>query len=204
MNPDCEPEQDDQDPPLSLHERALLLRLAREALEQAICAGALLPLDLTHLPPPLQALGASFVTLTRCGELRGCIGALEPFRPLAEDVRQHTLAAALQDFRFPPVTPEELPEIQLEISRLTQPRPLEYSCPEELLSRLRPGVDGVVIRDGPFRATFLPQVWEKLPDSKRFLRHLCVKMGAPPDLWKIKKLEILTYQVEEFGDPDPS
>lgn len=185
---------------LTEEERAYLLRLARQALERGVAGDPLPALDEQSLTPRLRALGASFVTLTRHGNLRGCIGALEPYQSLAEDVREHAVAAATQDYRFPPVRPDETPQIEIEISRLTTPQPLDYSSPEDLLSKLRPHVDGVVLRDGLRRATFLPQVWEKVPDPVAFLEHLCMKMGAAPDLWRRKKVEVLTYQVEEFHE----
>lgn len=181
-------------------ERVALLRIARQALEEGVKGELLSPLDFSSLPATLQAEGASFVTLTRKGELRGCIGALEAHQALAEDVREHAMAAALQDYRFPPVSPDELPEIDIEISRLTPTQALEYDTPEELLKRLRPCVDGVVLKYGGRRATFLPQVWEKIPDPAVFLCYLCQKMGASPDLWQHKKLEVFTYEVEEFSE----
>lgn len=185
---------------LSLAERSHLLKLARQALEAGVRSEYLPPLDLQNLPPALSQPGASFVTLTCHGDLRGCVGALEPYLPLAEDVQAHAIAAALQDFRFPPVQPSELPEIKIEVSRLTLPQDLDYATPEDLLSSLRPGVDGVTLIDGRLRATFLPQVWEKLPDAPTFLNHLCNKMGASQDLWRKKKLRVQTYQVEEFHE----
>jgi uncharacterized protein len=185
---------------LSPDERSHLLKLARQALEAGVRGEFLPPLDLQSLPPALSQPGASFVTLTRHGDLRGCVGALEPYLPLAEDVQEHAIAAALQDFRFPPVQPSELADIKIEVSRLTLPQDLDYSTPQDLLARLRPGVDGVTLMDGRLRATFLPQVWEKLPDASAFLSHLCSKMGASPDLWRNKKLRVQIYQVEEFRE----
>jgi AmmeMemoRadiSam system protein A len=185
---------------LTLAERDSLLRLARATLERGLRRQKLPPLDLQAMPPHLKAPGASFITLTIRGELRGCIGALEAYQPLAQDVREHALAAALDDPRFPPVTPEELDQIQIEISRLTEPQDLQYQDSADLLHRLRPGVDGVILRDGMRRATFLPQVWEKIPDKAEFLDNLCAKMGAPADTWRHKHLEVLTYQVEEFHE----
>jgi hypothetical protein len=185
---------------LTPEERDFLLRLARQALELGVHSQPLAPLDLESVPPRLREPGASFVTLTRRGELRGCVGALEPYLPLAEDVREHAVAAALQDFRFPPVTPRELPEIEIEISRLTPPEPLDYSLPEELPSRIRPGIDGVVLREGLRRATFLPQVWEKLPKPEDFLGQLCLKMGVDAGYWRYKKLQVSTYRVEEIHE----
>jgi uncharacterized protein len=185
---------------LSPNERMLLLKLARQALEAGVSGRLPPPLDQEQLPSNLLLPGASFVTLTRFDDLRGCVGALEPYQSLAEDVREHAIAAALQDYRFPPVQPAELNEIQIEISSLSLPQDLEYDSPEDLLSRLHPGVDGVTLIDGRMRATFLPQVWEKLPDPRLFLSHLCRKMGAPDDLWRRKKLHVQTYQVEEFHE----
>lgn len=185
---------------LTNDEKLTLLCLARQALECGVRGQKLTPLDLPSLTPRLQSCGTSFITLTIEGELRGCIGGLEPCQPLAQDVREHAVAAALQDYRFPVVCPEELPHIKLEISRLTVPVPLEYYSPEDLLGKLHPGIDGVVLRDGLRRATFLPQVWEKLPDPAGFLDSLCYKMGAAPDLWRRKHLDVLVYQVEEFHE----
>lgn len=181
-------------------EKRMLLGLARQALEGGVRYQKLPSLDLQTLPPRLQACGCSFVTLTIKGNLRGCVGALEPYQPLVEDVREHAIAAALQDYRFPVVCPEELSQIKLEISRLTLLTPLEYCSPEDLLAKLRSGIDGVVLQDGLCRATFLPQVWEKLPDPTCFLDGLCFKMGAAPDLWRKKHLDVLVYQVEEFNE----
>jgi len=185
---------------LTVEERQYLLRLARQSLEQGVRGEGLPRLDLTALPSRLRELGASFVTLTVRGNLRGCIGALEPYQSLAEDVCEHAAAAALEDYRFSPVRPDELADINIEISRLTLPQLLKYERPEELPSRLRPGVDGVILRDGIRRATFLPQVWEKIPDPEAFLNNLCWKMGASNDLWKHKQLEVQIYQVEEFHE----
>lgn len=183
---------------LTLEERGILLDIARQSLQAAVCSVSLPNLDLAAFSPRLRSLGACFVTLTIQGELRGCIGALEPYQPLALDVREHAVAAALQDFRFPPVTPAELDLIEIEISCLTPSQPLAYQDSTDLLRKLRPGIDGVVLRDGFHRATFLPQVWEKIPDPAEFLDHLCMKLGAVPNLWRLKKLQVFTYQVEEF------
>lgn len=185
---------------LTKEERTILLGLARQALIAAVTRQPLPALVLTSLPDRLCQPGASFVTLTRAGELRGCIGALEATLPLAQDVMEHAAAAALYDFRFQPVQPDELDEIEIEISRLTAPSLLDYPDPDSLLRQLRPGIDGVILRDGRYRATFLPQVWEKLPDPDEFLNHLCDKMGVSYDLWRRKKLQVSTYQVEEFHE----
>lgn len=185
---------------LTPEEQLVLLRLAREAIQDGVCGLPLVPLSLEGFSPRLRELRASFVTLSQNGRLRGCVGGLEPCLPLAEDVRAHALAAALEDYRFPPVQPDELPCLQIEVSCLTLPRLLDYACPEDLLTLLQPGRDGVVLQDGLLRATFLPQVWEKVSEPGRFLGHLCLKMGAEQDYWQKKRLQIYTYQIEEFHD----
>lgn len=185
---------------LTQAEKQVLLELAREALVCAIRGENFPPLDNEALTPALRENGASFVTLTKHGDLRGCIGTLEARQPLAEDVREHAAEAALDDYRFPPVTKNELPDIRIEISRLTKPQALEYSDPNDLLRKLRPGIDGVVLRDKFRRATFLPQVWEHLPESTLFLDQLCLKMGADRHYWRSNKLTVETYQVEEFHE----
>jgi uncharacterized protein len=154
---------------LTPEEQQTLLRMAREAMEHAVKGEKLPLLDRSALTPSLLEPGASFVTLTVHGQLRGCIGALEAHQPLVDDVREHAVAAALEDPRFPPVREDELSRIQVEVSRLTRPLPLEYRDADDLLSKLKPHVDGVILRDGLRRATFLPQVWEKIPDPSDFL-----------------------------------
>ncbi len=185
---------------LTLEEQQTLLHLAREAMEYGVRGKKLPTLDKETLSARLHEQGASFVTLTIRGQLRGCIGALEAYQPLAEDVREHARAAALEDPRFPPVREDELSRIQIEVSRLTRPVPLKYKDAEDLLSKLRPHVDGVILKDGYRRATFLPQVWEKIPDPAAFLNNLCYKMGGSESLWRSKHLDAFTYQVEEFHE----
>jgi uncharacterized protein len=185
---------------LTPEERTILLQLARQSMEAAVRREPLPPLQMDQYSERLRNLGVVFITLLEHGELRGCIGALDPYQPLAQDVCEHAVAAALSDFRFPPVQPDELPDIQIEISRLTLPQPFPYENSTDLLEKLSPGVDGVILKDGHRRVTFLPQVWEKIPYPAQFLSHLCQKMGAPPDLWRRKKLEVFTYHVGEFHE----
>jgi len=185
---------------LTLEEQKVLLRLAREAMERGVKGEELPSLDQASLPLALQEAGSSFITLTAHGQLRGCIGSLEPYESLAEDVREHAVAAALKDPRFPAVREDELNGIQIEVSRLTRPIPLEYKDADDLLSKLHPYVDGVILRDAFHRATFLPQVWEKIPDPAEFMNNLCYKMGVRHDLWRSEHFEVLIYQVEEFHE----
>jgi penicillin-binding protein 1C len=187
-------------PELTQFEKITLLRIARESIEAAVRNEILPEIDLSSLPPALQETGASFVTLTIDGRLRGCIGTLEAYQPLAEDVREHAVAAALEDYRFPPLREAELEIVEIEVSRLTPTRNLAYDKPQDLPLLLQPFIDGVVLQDGYHKATFLPQVWEQLPDPEEFLTHLCLKMGVPGNLWKQKILQVGLYSVEEFRE----
>ena len=187
---------------LSQIEQHMLLEIAREALEKGVKGISLPEIDLALLPSPLQTLGASFVTLTIDTRLRGCIGTLEAYQPLAKDVQEHAVAAALQDPRFPIVRPGELAHIHIEVSALSPKTPLSYDDPQDLIDKLRPNIDGVVLQDGYRKATFLPQVWKQLPTPHEFLSHLCMKMGAPADLWQKRHLKVFTYQVQEFHEPE--
>jgi AmmeMemoRadiSam system protein A len=152
--------------------------------------------------PALRALGASFVTLQRCGELRGCIGSLEAVRPLYLDVARNA-ARAMADPRLAPVGPDDWPELDVGVSVLGPQRPMRAAGLDELRHGLRPGVDGLVIASGSRRATFLPTVWEKLPDPTAFISALLAKGG-----WGRDRLppaaEISTYEVAEFHDPAPT
>ena len=189
---------------LSPKDRQYLLKLAREAIVCHLRDEEPPPIDLAALSQSLTREGTCFVTLTRHGELRGCIGSLEASRPLVEDVRQHAVAAARDDFRFPSVSLDELDDLQIEISVLSIPEPLSYDGPDDLIAKLRPNVDGVVIERGWNRATFLPQVWEKIPDPHEFMEHLCRKAYLPGDAYREPGLDVYTYQVEKFEEELPT
>lgn len=181
-------------------EKQTLLKLARESIELVVGEKTLPKLNLDSFTPFLQQKGASFVTLTIQKELRGCIGALEAYQPLVEDVREHAIAAALEDPRFLPVEKNELNRIRIEVSILSVPQALSYDSSEDLIKKIRPHVDGVTIKYGERKATFLPQVWEKIPDPSEFMNQLCYKMIGKADLWRETKLQVFTYQVEEFQE----
>lgn len=180
-----------------------LLALARQALVAAVRSGQLPEVDLTKYPARLVSPRACFVTLTEKGQLRGCIGHIFPREPLVKAVVHNAAAAALRDPRFKPVTPEELDAIRIELSILTLPQPLRHQSPEDLLAKLRPGIDGVVLRVGNRQATYLPQVWEQLPDKEAFLSHLAEKADLAPADWKNPQAVVLTYQVQKFEEPEP-
>jgi AmmeMemoRadiSam system protein A len=162
----------------------LLLRIARESVAEALglcAAGGYVGGN--YEEPWLREPGACFVTLRRLGDLRGCVGSVQAYRPLFEDVRSNARASAFRDTRFRPVEAWELPEISVEVSLLSAPEPLDCASEEEALRRLRPGVDGIVLECGEHRGTFLPQVWEQLPDPQDFLGHLKAKAGLRRGFW---------------------
>ena len=184
---------------LASAERLTLLQLARLSVTHAANAQPLPPLPAQDYSTSLRATGSSFITLTLGGALRGCIGGLEARLPLAEDVWQHAFAAAREDPRFEPVTPPELAEVRIEISRLTPAHSLDLP-PEQIPAALRPGSDGVVLRRGLQRATFLPQVWERVREPEVFLDMLADKAGLPRQAWRQGEVEVLVYQVESFEE----
>lgn len=173
-----------------------LLTIARDAIAQRLGAPPAPTLDAAVLHRP----GASFVTLTRNGNLRGCIGSLEAMRPLAEDVRENARAAAFADPRFPPLTRAELDGLRVEVSVLSAPRALRVASEADAIAQLRPGVDGIVLRMGLRHATFLPQVWEQIPEPMSFLRALKQKAGLPVEFWS-PQLELSRYEVTKFVEP---
>lgn len=181
---------------------AAVLAVARRALEEAVGVesvetGPDVVGDSTR--ELLSAPGASFVTLRRRGELRGCLGSLQPRRPLLEDVRANARAAALSDRRFEPVTADELSEISLEVSVLSPLERVEFADQEQLLAQLRPGIDGVVLECAGRRGTFLPQVWEALPEPDRFLEQLKLKAGLQADFWS-DEVRVWRYRVEKYQE----
>jgi hypothetical protein len=149
----------------------------------------------------LSAHGATFVTLTKCGELRGCIGTLEAHRPLFEDVQENAYAAAFRDPRFSPLRVEEFDVVSVEISLLSDPEPMVVETEAEAMTRLRPHIDGVILEYGQHRSTFLPQVWEQLPDPQQFLKHLKRKAGLAADFWAAD-LRLFRYAVQKWREAD--
>lgn len=177
-----------------------LLAIARNAIgrEFGAAPGALPGL------PALQEPGATFVTLMKDGHLRGCIGSLEALRPLAEDVAHNARAAAFRDPRFAPLTAAEWPDTRVEVSLLAPAEALSFANEPDLLAQLRVGEDGLILQWGHHRATFLPQVWESLPDKRQFLMELKRKAGLPQDFWE-PGLSVARYRVakwREAGAPD--
>ena len=177
-----------------------LLSVARKTIQEALSEKKEKDPSHSFVSPKYSEKRGTFVTLTLNGALRGCIGHITPQEPLIEGVRTNAINAAFHDPRFRPLSNNEFESIKIEISVLTEPKPLPYSDVNDLLMKLRPGIDGVIIKRGFHQATFLPQVWEQLPDKKAFLTHLCLKAGLDKDLWKKEPLEVSIYQVQAFEE----
>lgn len=170
-----------------------LLQIARGAIEERLFEKRPLPFD----APWLRQAGASFVTLTKNGELRGCIGSLEAARPLAADVAENAIGAAFRDPRFPELTAAEWPQCEVEVSLLSTPKALRFADEADLLAQLRRGKDGLILEADGRRATFLPQVWESVPDQRMFLGELLRKAGLPADT-RLTRCKISRYRVVKF------
>lgn len=164
-------------------QRERLLQIARDSIRHGCKAGKPLPVDVSALDDELREKRATFVTLEISGRLRGCIGVLSAIRPLAEDVADNAYAAAFRDPRFAPVTLSEIENLEIHISILSPSEPLVFSSEEDLLRQIRPGMDGLIFSDGARKGTFLPAVWDDLPNPRDFLRELKMKAGLPPDHW---------------------
>jgi hypothetical protein len=178
-------------------QRAELHELARASIELALQQGDLVPYAGEPNDPQLNRPSASFVTLRVGEELRGCCGTIEPSRPLSQDVWNNAWASAFADPRFPPLTSNEWPETNIQISVLSEPERLDVRSEAELLEVLRPGRDGLILQHGQRRSTFLPAVWEQLPQPVRFVRHLKMKAGWPIDFWPAG-MEAWRYTTESF------
>ena len=150
--------------------------------------------------PAFQEKRGTFVTLKTKGQLRGCMGCLTPSETILQGIQRNAINAAFNDPRFPTLTSTELDQTAIDISILTNPRELKYSESSDLLEKLRPNIDGVIINKGLARSTFLPQVWKQLPRTEDFLAHLCRKAGLSPDEWTKGELAVSIYQVQYFHE----
>jgi AmmeMemoRadiSam system protein A len=189
---------------LSPEQGQLLVRLARQTLSKhlskKIPQDEIDSLKAALTDPRFNAPCGTFVTLTIEGNLRGCIGNLTSDESMISGVRRNAVNAAIHDPRFLPLSPSELDSVSIEVSILSEPRPMDYRDAADLLKKLQPHIDGVIIRKGVASATFLPQVWEQLPQPQDFLTHLCQKAGLAADAWQHSKLEVSTYQVQYFEE----
>ena len=182
-------------------EQRALLELARYAIEFGLRTGDAPKVSPDDYPPALRIPRSSFVTLKRDAKLRGCIGQLEAHDALVEGVARNAYAAAFKDPRFAPLGSNELADVTISLSVLTVPEPLAFDNESQLLQQLRPGVDGLVLRDQDKCGTFLPSVWDLLPDPVEFLRHLKTKAGLEPDHWS-STLTVARYGALSFGETD--
>lgn len=185
---------------LTLGEQKYLLTLARNTITNYLSGKPIQKLAKTKLSPALIEKRGCFVTLEKKGNLRGCIGYIQPVKSLCECVMENAVHAATQDPRFPEVNFDELQAITIEISVLTVPEPLEIKNRKTLLQVLVPGRDGVILSNGWKKSTFLPQVWEYFVDKESFLNALCEKGGMPRGCWEDEDTEILTYHAEVFKE----
>ena len=179
--------------------RRTLLELARGSIGHGLTTGRPLDVAPSDYPDPLRQRLATFVTLHRAGSLRGCIGHLEAIAPLVRDVADNAFAAAFRDPRFPPLSEQELSDVHIDVSILSPPEPIAFSSEQDLIQQLRPGSDGLILRDHQARGTFLPSVWDQLPNPSDFLRHLKQKAGLPADYWS-DSLTVARYHTESFGE----
>jgi MEMO1 family protein len=185
---------------LNAEQGQILVKLARQSIEKKFdkCSNQVDPDAMTD--SAFKEKRGTFVTLTINKQLRGCIGNLDAGDSIVDGIERNAVNAAFRDPRFPPLKAHELDRVDIEVSILSKPQPLEYRDSDDLLSKLRVNVDGVILRKGSASATFLPQVWEQLPYPDTFLSHLCAKAGLPTDAWKKGNLDILTYQVQYFEE----
>jgi AmmeMemoRadiSam system protein A len=187
---------------LSPEQGQLLVKLARQTLAKQLAKqvpqNEIDSLNTALTDPCFNLSCGTFVTLTIDGQLRGCIGNLTANESLTTGVRRNAINAAFHDPRFSPLSASELDCVSIEVSILSEPRPLVYREASDLLKKLRPHIDGVILRKDTASATFLPQVWEQLPQPQDFLKHLCLKAGLASDAWQHSELEVSTYQVQCF------
>jgi uncharacterized protein len=188
---------------LTSQQGQVLVRWARQQIERHLGVEPERPVTAEELDcPAFRRKRGVFVTLHKQRDLRGCIGSLAAVETVVDGIQRNALNAAFHDYRFNPLTADELPALHVEISVLTDPEPLAYGNAEDLLRLLRPGIDGVILK-GPRGegATFLPQVWHQLPDPEQFLGHLCRKAGMADGAWRSGTLQIQIYQVQSFEEP---
>lgn len=181
----------------------ILLQIARTAISCALRVRSASTAEVDENMPWLSEPGATFVTLTQWGELRGCIGSLQACDPLIEDVSNNAVSAALYDPRFLPLTADELDTVNLEVSLLSELQPLGFASEADALAQLRPDIDGIVFEYGPYRSTFLPQVWESLPQPQQFLARLKSKARLSEDFWA-EDVKLSRYTVSKWCETDYS
>lgn len=186
---------------LSAQDGDILLNLARHTILEELGCASKPAKQLNKAAKLLQKeCRGTFVTLHKHGQLRGCIGNIEPVKSIFQSVKDNAAHAAFNDSRFSPLSEDEVEEIEIEVSILTKPEKLDYKNANDLVSKLRPGIDGVIVSKDRHKSTFLPQVWDNLKKPEDFLEQLCLKAGLPMDSWASDSLDIFTYQVQFFEE----
>lgn len=179
-------------------QRKTLLEVAEQSIRYSLAGHGRLEPDPANYEEELQQQRATFVTLNCNGKLRGCIGTLDAHLPLIVDVAHNAYSAAFSDPRFPPLRSEEMENLEIDISVLSPSEPMSFESEQDLIEQLHPGVDGLIMEEGKQRGTFLPSVWESLPEPASFLSHLKLKAGLPADHWS-DKIKVSRYTTESFG-----
>jgi len=182
---------------LSDSDKQTLLEVAQQSIKYGSSHHRALPIELNHYNSLLNEAGASFVTLNLHQQLRGCIGTLDAYQPLVKDVAEHAFAAAYKDPRFSPVNNNEIDNLEIHVSVLTKSTPIDFKDEKDLLQKLKPGTDGIILQENYNKGTFLPSVWEQLPEPEDFLNHLKIKAGFSKDYWS-NNLEAYRYTTISF------
>jgi len=180
---------------LTNQQQQMLLKTAKDSIALGLTHSRALAIDVNDYPVELRENRATFVTLKLNGQLRGCIGMLEAVRPLVMDIAENAFLAAFRDSRFPPVSAIEFPHLEIHLSILSPATAMQFTSEEDLIRQLRPQIDGLIMTEGALRGTFLPAVWETLPDSRQFVEHLKLKTGLPRHYWS-DTLQVQRYQCE--------
>lgn len=193
---------------LTVQEQARLIKVARDSIAYGVDYGKPLHIDVEAFPEICRQETATFVTLKRNGSLRGCIGAIDPCRPLVTDISHNAFAAAFRDSRFTAVELHELPQLDLFISILTPRTYIEFTSQDDLLSKVRPGIDGLVLQEGPYCGAFLPVMWDTFEDAETFFAHLKTKAGLPRNYWSdsviVSRFTTALYLKSEASSPAPA
>ena len=191
---------------LNKEQQQQLLTIAKESIAYGLKHGQALNVNSHDFTAALQAVRATFVTLEISGQLRGCIGMLEAVRPLVVDIAENAFAAAFKDPRFPLLTAAEYPQLEIHLSILSATEPMQFESETDLITQIRPNIDGLIIQEGQQRGTFLPSVWEALPKPEEFLRHLKQKAGLPSNYWSDTltvsryQCQLISYKILEHGE----
>lgn len=180
---------------LTNQQQQILLKIAKDSIAYGLEYGKALAVNAKDYPTELQVIRATFVTLEINHHLRGCVGMLEAMRPLIVDIAENAFLAAFNDYRFPPVSEDEYSFLDIHLSILSPAERLSFKSEEDLIHQLQPHVDGLILQEGALRGTFLPSVWDSLPEPQQFLQHLKLKTGLPRHYWS-NTLRVYRYHCE--------